>query len=110
MATKKSAPQGGHTQGHRQDKGIKYLTQEQRTFLSFKEYPKTMLQVSREIGIERANICRFVKMFRKRDHVAVVRQGLCPITKFKAGFLTTNPDLFPAVPVQPTLFEEVGNE
>ena len=108
MDKKKSAPQGGHTQ--RQDKDTKYLTQEQRTFLSFQEYPKTMLQVSREIGIERGNICRYVGAFRKRDHVAVVRQGLCPITKFKAGFLTTNPALFPIGPTQPALFEEVGNE
>ena len=63
---------------------------------SFLESPKTMLQVAIETGILRANICRYVRTFRKLDKIAIVRIGYCPITKHKAGFYTTDPALFPS--------------
>ncbi|NOZ35656.1 MAG: hypothetical protein GXO80_10210 [Chlorobi bacterium] len=56
--------------------------------------PKTMLQVSKETGIERANICRYVAEFRKQDNIQVVRKGICSISKHRAGYYTTNKDLF----------------
>ena len=70
------------------------LPQLQTLRLSFSVRPKTMLEVSQETGILRANICRYVGKMRKRDQIAVVRHGLCPITKFRAGFYTTDPALF----------------
>ena len=43
-----------------QDKVSDFLFQKQRVYRSFKEKPKTMLQVSQETGIYRANICRYI--------------------------------------------------
>lgn len=54
------------------------------------EVPKTMLQVSYETGIMRANICRYLAKWRKYNQIQLVKFGLCPITKWKAGFYTTN--------------------
>lgn len=64
--------------------------QERRVFKAFAERPKTMLEVSRETGILRANICRYVAKFRQKDRITIVKKGFCPITKHRAGFLTTN--------------------
>lgn len=58
------------------------------------ETPKTMLQVSNETGILRANICRYVAAFRKQDNIQILYKGNCLITKHRAGFYTTNKDLF----------------
>lgn len=73
----------------------KTLTQRIRVYNAFFEAPKTMLMVSDETGIFRANICRFIASLRKNDKVAEVKKDLCKISKHRAGFLTTNPDQFP---------------
>ncbi len=78
-----------------QHKDSDYLAQTQRVNKAFFEKPKTMLQVSFETGIFRANICRYVAQWKKSDHIAVVRIGICPITKRKAQLLTSNPDFYP---------------
>ncbi|GGE25572.1 hypothetical protein [Psychroflexus planctonicus] len=77
---------------HNKDKA---LTQRKRVFKAFFEAPKTMLMVSNETGILRANICRYVRTFRQSDKVAEVKKGLCKISNHRAGYLTTNPDQFP---------------
>lgn len=66
----------------------------QTVYNAFAQRPKTMLQVSFETGILRANICRYVAEFDRQDLIKLYRKGLCPITKHRAGFYTTNPDLF----------------
>ncbi len=58
------------------------------------ETPKTMLQVSIETGILRANICRYNSKFVKQDRMQLVKKGICPISKHRAGFYTTNKELF----------------
>ena len=78
-----------------QHKDTKNLAQTQRVNKAFFEKPKTMLQVSFETGIFRANICRYVAQWKKNKHIEVVRKGICPITKHKAQFLTSNPELYP---------------
>ena len=75
-------------------------------FQAFYNSPKTMLMVSFETGILRANICRYVAEWRKYDKIAVAKRGLCPITRFPAGFYTTDPALFPTIPQIPELFPE----
>ncbi|MCW9708087.1 hypothetical protein [Fodinibius salsisoli] len=60
--------------------------------------PLTRLQVAQKTGIRRANVCWYIRHFRKRNQVAVVRKGIDPITRHPAEFLTTNPDLFPDDP------------
>lgn len=73
----------------------KALNQKKRVFKAFYSAPKTMLMVSSETGILRANICRYVRTFRQSDKIAEVKKGLCKISNHRAGFLTTNPDQFP---------------
>lgn len=78
---------------HSKDKAFEIQTK--RVYKAFFEAPKTMLMVSDETGILRANICRFVASLRKNDQVAEVKKDLCKISKHRAGYLTTNPDQFP---------------
>lgn len=73
-----------------QDKVSDFLFQKQRVYRSFKEKPKTMLQVSQETGIYRANICRYVHDMRDEGTVYRLLRGLCPISKNRAIFWTTN--------------------
>ena len=61
------------------------MNQLQRLIRAFKT-PKTMLQVSHETGILRANICRRIAELRELNKIEVVRKGLCPITNHRAGF------------------------
>jgi len=56
---------------------------------AFSKYPKTMLQVSKETGIYRANICRYISGFKKRNTIKLIRFGICPISKHRAGFYYT---------------------
>ncbi|MDR2083715.1 MAG: hypothetical protein LBP67_01805 [Bacteroidales bacterium] len=48
--------------------------------------------VAQETGIYRANICRYVREFKKNDRLFLVRKGICPISKHRAGFYTSNED------------------
>lgn len=74
--------------GNGKDKKIS--GQERKTFQAFYSQPKTMLMVSVETGIERANICRYVATLRKQGRIFLVRNGICSISKHNAGYLTTN--------------------
>ena len=64
--------------------------QYQKCYQSFKEKPRTMLQVAHDTGIERASICRYVAEMRKRDVIYLITKGICPITKRAAGFYSTD--------------------
>ena len=87
--------------GKGQGKDKHFQGQTQRVFTAFLRHPKTMLMVSIETGILRANICRYVAEWGKENRICIVRKGICPISKHRAGFYTTNPDLFPAI-VEPS--------
>ena len=65
-----------------------------KVFLAFKRKPSTMLMVSVETGILRANICRYVAKWQKREKMHLLNKSLCPITKHRAGYYTTNTNLF----------------
>ncbi len=67
MGTKrKAAPSGnGNPMCLSQDKDKQILGQYQTTYLAFHSSPKTMLQVSNETGIRRANICRYVAKIKQ---------------------------------------------
>ena len=80
-----------------QGKSTHFQTQMKQVFVTFYRQPKTMLMVSIETGILRANICRYVAEWGKENRICIVRKGICPISKHRAGFYTTNPDLFPIV-------------
>ena len=78
-----------------------FEAQMKRVFAALYKQPKTMLMVSIETGILRANICRYVAEWGKENRICIVRKGICPISKHRAGFYTTNPELFPAI-VEPS--------
>lgn len=77
-----------------QGKDKKISGQKTKVFNAFSTQPKTMLMVSVETGVLRANICRYVADWREQNKIQEVRKGLCRITKHRAGYLTTNPTLF----------------
>lgn len=86
------------------DKDNKFKTQVEIVFEAFQSEPKTMLMVDALTGINRANICRYVGMWNEENKIQLVKKGLCPITKHRAGFYTTNQDFFQKTPHQATLF------
>ena len=72
------------------------INQLQRVYSTLFARPMTMYEVALITGIERANVCRYVAELRKCNNIAVVRLGICPITRHdRVQFLTTNPALFP---------------
>lgn len=73
-------------------KDTHFVPQMKKVFAALYSQPKTMLMVSIETGIMRANICRYVALWRKRKCIKVVRKGICPISK-RGGvqYLTTGP-------------------
>lgn len=84
-------------------KSIKQKTIVYNAFNS--DIPKTMLQVSEETNIRRANICRYVAEFRKQDNIQLLQKGICPISIHRAGFYTTNTELFINVNQQLRMFD-----
>lgn len=70
-----------------------FAGQMKRVYKAFSERPKTMLMVSVETGILRANICRYISEWKKENRIEVVRKGLCPITKHRAGFYYTGKEV-----------------
>lgn len=80
-----------------QGKSTHFQAQMKRVFAALYRQPKTMLMVSIETGTLRANICRYVAEWEKENRICIVRKGICPISKHRAGFYTTNPELFPIV-------------
>ncbi len=74
-----------------------FQAQMERVFLALYKQPKTMLMVSIETNILRANICRYVAEFEKQNSIRVAQKSICPISKHRAGFYTTNPKWFPPI-------------
>lgn len=81
------------SESHDKDKEFRaqYLT----VYKAFKEYPKTMLDVSLETGILRANICRYVADMEDKGIIKLLYKSDDKHTKFMAGYYTTNNALFP---------------
>ncbi|WP_226998289.1 hypothetical protein [Aquirufa nivalisilvae] len=65
-----------------------------QVFTAFKHKPSTMLMVSIETGILRANICRYVAEWQKQGRIHLFQQGLCKVSKHRAGYYTTDTNLF----------------
>lgn len=84
-----------------------FQAQKQRVFTAIYRQPKTMLMVSIETGILRANLCRYFAEWKKENRICIARKGICPISKHRAGFYTTNPEMYPAI-VEPS--NTKGNE
>lgn len=82
------ADQDYHLSGNR-----RFRKQRKKVIIAFSKEPKTMLQVSIETGVLRANICRFIAQWQLEDAITLIRMGICPISKHKAGFYSTNKDI-----------------
>jgi DNA-binding transcriptional regulator LsrR (DeoR family) len=81
-------------------KNKEYREQMGRVFRCFYEHPKTMLDVSIETGILRANICRYVSHMEDDGRIQIHHKGIDKTTKCRAAYYTTNPELFNQPPVQ----------
>ncbi len=78
----------------KQGKYKHFEVQMKRVFAAFKRKPSTMLMVSIETGILRANICRYVAKWQKSNSIHLLKQGLCKVSKHRAGYYTTDTNLF----------------
>lgn len=76
------------------DKGNEFRAQYKIVYQSFKEHPKTMLDVSLETGILRANICRYVADMEDKGLIQLLYKTEDEHTKFTAGYYTTDKELF----------------
>ncbi len=78
----------------RQRKDKHFEVQMKRVSAAFKRKPSTMLMVSIETGILRANICRYIAKWQKQGSIHLLKQGLCKVSKHRAGYYTTDTNLF----------------
>lgn len=76
------------------DKNREFRAQYQIVYQSFKECPKTMLDVSLETGILRANICRYVAEMENKGVIQLLYKSEDEHTRFTAGYYTTDKTLF----------------
>ena len=80
----------------RQGKNKEFKTQLQIVFDFFYKKPSTMLMVSVQTGIMRANICWYIHSLLNQNKIFLIKKGICPVSKYsKVGFYTTNPKLIP---------------
>ena len=79
---------------NRQSEDKHFEVQIKRVFEAFKRKPSTMLMVSIETGILRANICRYVAEWQKSNSIHLLKQGLCKVSKHRAGYYSTDTNLF----------------
>lgn len=77
------------------DKGNTKHVQYKQTFAEYFKQPQTMKMVAVAINIDRANVCRYNAKMRKGELIKIVKVGICPITRHRANYYTTNPQLFP---------------
>jgi hypothetical protein len=95
MESKKTTTNSPKVFSHKeQGKNTDFQAQMKRVFAAFHKQPKTMLAVSIETKILRANICRYVAEWKNENKIQLVKIGICPISKYRAGFYTTNQELF----------------
>jgi hypothetical protein len=77
-----------------QNKDKHFEAQQIKVFEAFKRQPSTMLMVSKETGILRANICRYVSEWQKIEKIVLLKEGICKISRHRAGYYTTDTNLF----------------
>ena len=82
--------------------------QMKRFYQCLKERPKTTKMAAVELGIQRANLTRYVAEFEKRNIITVVDKKKCEITKHQAKYYSTDPARIPE-PGQQALFEPPKN-
>jgi hypothetical protein len=74
----------------------KKLYQLEATFYGFYSTPQTMKELSVRLNIDRANVCRYCRVFRLQHKLYVVSKKYCSITKHLANVYTTNESYKPS--------------
>lgn len=107
MAIRKKAALSTTHSLNSHNKDREFQAQYQTVYQSFKERPKTMLDVSLETEILRANICRYVADMDDKELIECLYKAKDKHTNFTAGYYTTDKELFNQVGNrQLKLFEE----
>ena len=70
-------------------------TQLKTIFNYLQSHTATASMVADATGVPQKSICRYKRDLQKRGLLYEVKKGFCELTKFRAWYLTTNPDLFP---------------
>ena len=78
----------------RKDKPVK--NQIQTIFEYLSKHVATATMVSKATNIPQKNICRYKADLQKRGLLKEIKKKVCKVTGFKASYITTNPELFPA--------------
>ena len=74
----------------------KVSTSQLKTIFNYlQSHTATASMVADATGVPQKSICRYKRDLQKRGLLYEVKKGLCELTKFRAWYLTTNPDLFP---------------
>jgi len=84
-----------NTSNQSQSKDKHFQGQFIRVYQAFKDAPATMLMIANKTGILRANICRYVAEMERSGVIKLVNKKLCNVSKFRAGYYTTDKSLFP---------------
>ena len=79
----------------RQNKYTLSTTQLKTIFEYLQNHTATASMTAEATGIPQKSICRYKRDLEKRGLLCEVRKAFCELTKFRAWYLTTNPDLFP---------------
>lgn len=77
----------------KQNKFTLSTTQLKTIFSYLQKHTATASMVSEATGIPQKSICRYKRDLEKRGLLCEVRKGICKLTKFRAWYLSTNPDL-----------------
>ncbi|MBW4359730.1 hypothetical protein [Flavobacterium taihuense] len=80
---------------NKQSKYTLPTTQLKTIFQYLQNHIATASMTAEATGIPQKSICRYKRDLEKRGLLCEVRKGFCELTKFRAWYLTTNPDLFP---------------
>ncbi|NCB69044.1 MAG: hypothetical protein EOM47_09390 [Bacteroidia bacterium] len=93
-------------------KDTKYQTETQILFDYLQNYVCTATMATAATGIVQKSICRYKRTLEKMGLLYVVDFKPCPLTGFKAQWITTNPFLFPKSEsnIQLSLFEKGLND
>jgi hypothetical protein len=76
-------------------KDIKFRAQLHTFYEYLKSNVCTASMVSDAIGISHKNICRYKRQLEKSGVLWQIEKKFCQKTKFKAWYITTNPELRP---------------
>lgn len=84
-----------------------FATQYRQFFEYLQSHTCTATMAAIALGIYRPNVCRFKRWLEESGRLWELNKAPCKVTGFRAAYLTTNKDLAPNLPKQPSLFEEL---